>query len=158
MIILGGWALGNIGAGIAGMNATSGSMYYFHQMNTAWNVVNLGIAIAGYFLTQPQTRATNSSVANALIDLENTLMLNTGLDVAYITAGIALIELSKNSAYNSPERLRGFGVSLILQGAFLGVFDVYQYIKFHKKRKNFLDNRLISLQIEPSINGVAIRF
>ncbi|MFN4299626.1 MAG: DUF6992 family protein [Thermaurantimonas sp.] len=158
MLILGGWALGNIGVGIAGMNATTGNAYYFHQMNMAWNVVNFGIATAGYFFTKPQTSATNTSVANALIDLENTLMLNTGLDLAYITAGLALVELSKNSAYISPERFRGFGTSLILQGAFLGVFDLYQYIVFHKKRKVFLESRFSLLQFEPSINGLVIRF
>ncbi|GCD77589.1 hypothetical protein JCM31826_10710 [Thermaurantimonas aggregans] len=158
MLILGGWALGNIGLGIAGMSTTTGSTYYFHQMNTAWNVVNVGIATAGYFFTKPQISSTTGSVANSLIDLENSLMLNTGLDVAYITAGIALIELSRNTAYSSPDRFRGFGLSLILQGAFLGVFDVYQYVIFHKKRKVFIESRFTSLQIEPIFNGLAIRF
>lgn len=158
MLLLGGWAIANISTGIAGMSATSGSSYYFHQMNTAWNVVNLSIATAGYLLTRPEKNALNSSVSNALIGLENTLMLNTGLDLAYMTAGLALIELSKNPDYSSPQRLRGYGISLVLQGAFLAIFDVYQFAVFTKKRKDFIRSQCSRLQFEPSINGLVIRF
>ena len=49
MKILGGWAAGNIVTGGIGMSKSYGSVKYFHQMNLAWNGVNLAIAGLGYF-------------------------------------------------------------------------------------------------------------
>lgn len=49
MIILGGWAAGNLLINpIIGRNAT-GSDKYFYQMNAWWNAVNLTIAGFGYY-------------------------------------------------------------------------------------------------------------
>jgi len=52
--------------------------------------------------------------------------MNTGLDVGYMLGGLYLIERSKN-AEKKPERLKGFGKSIILQGAFLFAFDLTAY-------------------------------
>ena len=49
MTILGGWAVVNIGAGIALQANSSGEDKYFHQMNAIWNGINLAIALPGYF-------------------------------------------------------------------------------------------------------------
>ena len=43
MVVLLGWAVGNIGVGTAGYFTTSGSTRYLHQGNAAWNLVNLAI-------------------------------------------------------------------------------------------------------------------
>lgn len=57
--------------------------------------------------------------------MQNFLLLNAGLDVAYIATGFYLKERAKNSS--SPERLRGYGNSLLLQGGFLLAFDIAFY-------------------------------
>ena len=49
MLVLGGWAAGNILIGTYGNFKASGEAKYFHQFNAAWNIVNLGIAAFGYF-------------------------------------------------------------------------------------------------------------
>ena len=49
MLILGGWAIGNMVIGSALMGKREGEDRYFHQMNVAWNAVNLGIAASRIF-------------------------------------------------------------------------------------------------------------
>ncbi|MEM6772367.1 MAG: hypothetical protein AAF597_17455, partial [Bacteroidota bacterium] len=44
MLTLGGWAVLNIGAGLALRSGSSGVSREFHTMNALWNTVNLGIA------------------------------------------------------------------------------------------------------------------
>lgn len=158
MTILGGWALANIGTGIYGSLYSTGSAKYFHQMNAGWNAVNLGIAALGYFLTKPSKNLNAYEITNQLIGIENSLMLNTGLDVAYITAGIALRLSSNQQNSGNYHRLRGFGTSLVLQGAFLAIFDIYQYSLYKNRRSNFLKNQLGEARVLPLQNGIAIRF
>jgi hypothetical protein len=68
---------------------------------------------------------TNLEIIKDFNSLQNILLLNAGLDVAYIATGFYLKERSKNSS--SSERLTGYGNSLLLQGGFLLLFDVALY-------------------------------
>jgi hypothetical protein len=124
MLILGGWAAGNILFGSYGNFKASGEEKYFHQFNAAWNIVNLGIAAFGYFnaVNSDPSAMTNVEIIKDFNSLQNLLLLNAGLDVAYIATGFYLKERSKNSS--SAERLRGYGNSLLLQGGFLLLFDI----------------------------------
>ncbi len=124
MMVLGGWALGNIMTGSYGHFNTTGQTRYFHQMNAMWNVVNLGIATFGYLGASgadPMGMGI-SEIVREYTSFQNILLLNAGLDVAYMTAGFYLRERSKTAS--RPDMLMGFGNSIILQGAFLFVFDV----------------------------------
>ena len=127
MLVLGGWAAGNILLGTYGNFKSTGEAKYFHQFNAMWNVVNLGIASFGYFnaINSDPASMTNVEIIKDFNSLQNFLLLNAGLDVAYIATGFYLKERSKNSS--SSERLRGYGNSLLLQGGFLLVFDVALY-------------------------------
>jgi hypothetical protein len=127
MLILGGWAAGNILIGTYGNFKASGEAKYFHQFNAAWNIVNLGIAAFGYFnaVNSDPASMTNIEIIKDFNSLQNLLLLNAGLDVAYIATGFYLKERSKNSS--SSERLKGYGNSLLLQGGFLLVFDIALY-------------------------------
>ncbi len=127
MIVLGSWAIGNILLGAYGNYKASGDTKYFFQFNAMWNVVNLGIASFGYFNaagSDPNTM-TATQILNEYSSLQNFLLLNAGLDVAYMVTGLYLKERAKNSP--NPERLRGYGNSLLLQGGFLLAFDVALY-------------------------------
>ena len=131
MLVLGTWAAGNILIGTYGNFKASGEAKYFHQFNAMWNVVNLGIATFGYFnaVNSDPTSMTNLEILNDFNSLQSFLLLNAGLDVAYIATGFYLKERSKNSS--SSERLRGYGNSLLLQGGFLLLFDVALYFIHH---------------------------
>ncbi len=127
MLVLGSWAAGNILVGVYGNFRAHGEAKYFHQFNALWNTVNLGIALFGYMDAVSADPATMSA-ADIIRDhssLQSFLLLNAGLDVAYITAGFYLKERAKSSS--SAERLRGYGNSLLLQGGFLLLFDLTLY-------------------------------
>ena len=127
MLVLGSWAAGNILVSTYGNFKSSGEAKYFHQFNAMWNVVNLGIAAFGYLnaVNYEPSSITKLEILNEYNSLQSFLLLNAGLDVAYIATGFYLKERSKNSS--SSERLRGYGNSLLLQGGFLLAFDVALY-------------------------------
>lgn len=135
MLVLGGWAVGNILVGTYGNFKATGEAKYFHQFNAMWNVVNLGIAAFGYFnaVNSDPSSMTNLEIIKDFNSLQNFLLLNAGLDVAYIATGLYLKERSKNSS--SSERLRGYGNSLLLQGGFLLLFDVSLFF-IHQNNAN----------------------
>lgn len=120
MSVLGAWSVSNLMIGGVMRQRTQSTSHYFHEMNAAWNLVNLGIAGFGY-LSLPDV--SSWSALEGLRELENTdriLIFNAGLDFAYMAFGYALIERGRR--LNS-DRSLGYGRSLILQGAFLLFFD-----------------------------------
>lgn len=135
MLVLGGWAAANILVGTYGNFKASGEAKYFHQFNAMWNVVNLGIAAFGYFnaVNSDPASMTNLEILNDYNSLQSFLLLNAGLDAAYIMTGFYLKEKAKNSS--SAERLKGYGNSLLLQGGFLLLFDVTLYF-IHQNNAN----------------------
>ena len=50
--------------------------------------------------------------------------MNSGLDLVYIGSGFYLYHRGNN---NNSDKLRGYGSSLIMQGAFLLLFDATMY-------------------------------
>jgi len=127
MEVLGSWAVVNIGVGAAGWaNSAGGSNKYFYKMNVLWNTVNLGAAILGFTGAQKnKNRQLNPAESlRAQQKIEQTFLINGGLDFVYIGAGFYLHHRGNN--INSDE-LRGYGSSIILQGAFLLLFDGTMY-------------------------------
>lgn len=92
MLVLGGWAAANILVGTYGNFKASGEAKYFHQFNAMWNVVNLGIAAFGYFnaVNSDPASMTNLEILNDYNSLQSFLLLNAGLDAAYIMTGFYL--------------------------------------------------------------------
>lgn len=135
MLVLGGWAAANILVGTYGNFKASGEAKYFHQFNAMWNVVNLGIAAFGYFnaVNSDPSSMTNLEIVKDYNSLQNFLLLNAGLDAAYIMTGFYLKERAKN--FSSAERLRGYGNSLLLQGGFLLLLDVSLFF-IHQSNAN----------------------
>lgn len=137
MKILGGWAAGNIAAGVIGMTQSRGSARYFHEMNLAWNGVNLAIAGLGYVGSKkdPATFSTKETLREYQ-SFENILLFNTGLDVGYMATGAYLWE---RGIRKKSDRLKGYGQSLILQGGFLFTFDLIMFFASRKQSNNFLE-------------------
>jgi hypothetical protein len=129
MLQLGTWAVGNIALGsVLAARSKNAENKAFHQMNAGWNLVNLAIAGFGYYSSQQSvpTDLTAWVLLEKNYGLQKTFLFNAGLDIGYMAGGALLMERSKNTIKN-PERLRGFGKSVILQGGFLFVFDVAQF-------------------------------
>lgn len=126
-LVLAAWAMGNIMISSLNLPKASRSKRYFHQMNIIWNIVNL--ALAGYSAyTSFTDNAALLTLAREVREhflLERILLLNVGLDAAYLMTGLYLQERSGRSM--KPERLHGYGSSLLLQGGFLLLFDLAFY-------------------------------
>ncbi len=136
MKILGGWALANMAIGSVAYFKTTGKNKYFNQMNVFWNIANLGLATAGYFGAKADLNQ-QLSLATSVHDqhkIEKILLLNAGLDVGYMATGLFLNERGK---MKSSDRLKGYGNSLLLQGAFLLIFDSGMYAVHHHNGKGF---------------------
>lgn len=129
MIILGVWAVGNMATGAVLRGNRVGEDRYFHDMNIAWNAVNLTIAGLGYYASMKADPASfdMASSIHEQYKIQKILLFNAGLDVGYMLGGVYLMERSKNTN-NNPERLKGFGKSIVLQGGFLFAFDVVTYM------------------------------
>jgi hypothetical protein len=92
-------------------------------------VVNLSLAgfgLYGAFRADPAEFNASASVREHY-NLQKLLLLNAGLDVAYMAGGLYLIERAKNSESNA-DLLNGFGRSVIMQGGFLLLFDAVLYL------------------------------
>lgn len=151
MLILGTWAVGNMIWGGIAASQTSGQTKAFHQMNLYWNSVNLVIAGLGYWQASKETPSSDFwQTMDAQSGIEKILLVNAALDLAYMGAGMYLKErgLRKDNV-----RLIGFGQSILLQGAFLMVFDGIMYA-FHHSHAQELPK--IVQQISLSANGVSI--
>jgi len=153
MEVLGSWAAVNIGVGTVGWaDSKGGTNKYFYQMNTIWGAANLGAAILGFTTTQKNKNKvlTAAESLSAQKKIEKTFLINGGLDVVYIGTGIFLKNRGDNR--NSP-KLRGYGTSIILQGAFLLLFDGTMY-SAHRSHGNWLRNFLAKNPI--TFNGKQI--
>lgn len=137
MLVLGGWAAGNLAiSGIALGSGSKGTARSFHQMNLGWNAVNLAIAGFGYYSLGSES--AELSLAQSLQEQESMkriLLFNAGLDVAYMAGGAYLLERAKTSA--KPQRDRGFGRAVIMNGAFLMAYDLVMYF-VHQQRDESL--------------------
>jgi D-alanyl-lipoteichoic acid acyltransferase DltB (MBOAT superfamily) len=149
MIVLGSWALANFSFSGYKMTQTNESDYYFHQMNVFWNTVNAGIATAGYLsVVNAEPGLSQQDLLLEYNNFSKILLLNTGLDLAYIGAGLYLKERSKNITKHK-HRFKGYGNSLILQGGFLFFFDLIMVVKNEQLTQQFLEQTDINISIIP---------
>lgn len=124
MLILGTWAVVNLILGALASFRTSGQTQAFHQMNAYWNVVNLGIAGFGFWQATQVAALNFWEVLVAQQQIEKVLLFNAALDFGYMAIGLLLIERGRRL---EKERWMGFGKSILLQGAFLLLFDAILY-------------------------------
>jgi len=139
MLTLGSWASANALTGAIGWTtAKNPEMKSFHQMNVMWNAVNLGLAIPGYLRARNAKAVMSlSATLNEQQKTERIFLLNTGLDVAYITAGFLLRSMALHQS-SKTDQFNGFGKGLILQGSFLFAFDLTAFAIHHRHGKQVL--------------------
>ena len=157
MLSLGSWAsLNIIGSGIGWARSNDNQNKSFHQMNVMWNVVNLGLSIPGYL------RAANAKTDLNLFETfdeqrkaESAFLINSGLDLAYISSGLLLLNKSTDDPVEKSQ-FSGFGNSIIIQGGFLLVLDwiAFSIHRSHSKK----DLSPILKKIELSDSGFGLKW
>jgi hypothetical protein len=124
MLILGTWAVVNLLWGTLASFRTRGQTQAFYQMNAYWNVVNLVITGFGFWQASKVTVLNFWEVLLAQQQIEKILLANAALDFGYIALGLYLIEKGRRT---EKDKWLGFGKSIVLQGAFLLLFDAILY-------------------------------
>jgi len=156
MKILAGWSVANMAVSGLAIGNVEGSTRYFHEMNLYWNAVNLGIAGLGFInVAKSRKRTTPPTLSEALEaqhTVEKVLLFNTGLDLAYVASGFWLLEKSKNDI-GQQDRFKGFGQAVAVQGGFLLVFDLTNYL-IH--RTNAPRLRRVLDRVNVTGNGVSM--
>ena len=159
MYVLGGWALANMAAGAYGWAAFEGEKKYFSQMNLFWNVVNLsiaGFALYSSYSTDVSLMSEGELLARHL-KTEKLFLINSGLDVGYMGAGLLMRRLSANSEKRG-DLLKGYGNAVILQGGFLLVFDMVMYFIFHDIRPGNIEPVAVMFDRETIAAGIQFIF
>lgn len=151
MYVLGGWAIANIASGAVGWSKTRGSTMRFHQMNLFWNTVNLTIAgVALYnYLNTSSTALNPETIMQQHRKAEKLYLINAGLDMLYVGTGFFLKHLSTKKT-KKEDLLLGYGNSVILQGAFLFVFDAVMWVIQRNNRLNFAETVRVTFAAEYS--------
>jgi len=155
MVVLAGWSVANIvGSGIA-TNTRNKEMRYFHQMNVMWGGINLAIAGLGYWGAGREKidNPTLEAVLKHQNKIEKTYLINAGLDVVYIGSGLLMNRLSDNQ--KNPEKFKGYGNSIMLQGGFLLLYDAIIYA-IHRKHGKELKGLVDKVQLNAGPGSVSV--
>jgi hypothetical protein len=156
MVGLGTWVASNFAlSGYGWATAANEQTKYFHQMNVMWNTVNLGLAVPGYFRAKnANSDLNNAQTWEAQKKTQKIFLINSALDLAYMTSGLVLRQQENIDAAKQAQ-FQGYGNSLLLQGGFLLLFDLSAYwIHQHHGR---ISQEKGSIQLQPSSNGIGLR-
>ena len=156
MTALGAWGLLNVVQGSISATNTVGPEHYFHQMSAYFNTVNVGIAAVGFFGIKKQLLKTNTlaSEIQAQRQIQKILLINSALDVGYFATGLIL----RNAGIkNLNAKTQGYGGSIMLQGAFLLVYDLLQYGAHHKNGKK-LGQKIGVWSLGPTTTGMGLSY
>lgn len=154
MLVLGTWATLNIIGGTIVSFQTTGTEHYFYQMNAGWNAINLAIALPTFLKSYKTPKSFSDNLREQQL-IEKILLLNVGLDVAYMVGGLYLNQLSLSEP--NGEMLKGYGNSILLQGGFLFVFDIGLYI-FTNKNSAQIYKFTDKLSLSDSGVGIKLKF
>jgi hypothetical protein len=159
MIFLTSWAGVNIAGGSAAyFMAREPEWKYFHEMNVFWNTVNLGLGIAGLCnsVNKKKHNQDKESRIKQLKKTEKIFLVNTGLDILYISSGFAMKHFADKS--DNPARFNGYGNALIMQGTFLFLFDGIEYFLLRNFRQGISGNKSLSIKTEGLGLSLKIQF
>ena len=131
--------------------------WHFGAMTAGWGAVNVGIAAIGLSTATPPA-PTTEAVLGAERQFHDILLFNLGLNVAYSAVGATMLGAGSRDVSNAG-RWRGFGTSLIVQGAGLLVLDGIAFFASRARLSSLLDAG-VSLSLQPLPTGatLAIQF
>jgi hypothetical protein len=130
MWILAAWAGASMASGSAmAIQNKDTSLRFQGFQHVGWGAVNA--AIAGFALYGLSGSAQDSATLFSEFSEEQTfskiLLVNVGLDVGYMLVGSTLMVASRNGL-KDPDKFFGSGLGVVIQGAFLLVFDIVQVL------------------------------
>lgn len=147
------------GANLAGGLALAWSMrrdaepawWSFGAMSAGWGAVNIGIAAAG-LLNDPTLPSTAADALSAERTFHDILLVNLGLNVAYAGVGTTML-IAGNRDVRAAGEWRGFGTSLILQGAGLLALDGIAFVASRARLGDLLGvtGHLSALTVPPGV-------
>jgi hypothetical protein len=115
----------------------------FGLMTASWGIINAGLGISA-LLSRKKEVYTHKDLLRDEILFNRIIAINSALNMSYILGGLAL------SHINDSPRLNSYGDAIIIQGAFLLIFDTVLLINSSGRL-----NRLVSLKeavtIAPSL-------
>ncbi len=154
MKVLAGWSAANVIYSAIATGQTTGTSRYFHQMNVMWGGINLGIAALGYMGAKNKDGMSLMESLRKHAGVEKTYLFNAGLDLGYIASGFYLKERAKSTTKNR-QKLKGYGESVILQGAALLLLDGVMFT-LHNKHGKKLYKMIDMVQIGATGNGMSM--
>ena len=156
MISLTAWASINITGGTAGYFLSKNPEWkYFHEMNVFWNTVNLGLGIAALARLpkeKPDLSWGLEKSRKSQRKLEKIFLINTGLDLVYIGAGLSMSLLA--DGIKNRDRMKGYGNALLLQGTYLFLFDGIEFFLHRNNGWRLFEKTEIS--VRPSGLGLGL--
>jgi len=125
--LLSGWSVANLSISPYATNNLFNPKTlndHFHQMNFMFNVVNGAIAGFAHYEVNRRSKLswTLSDIEQQRRKATKSIKINMGLDLSYIIGGFILNNLSTQNK-NNTNQFKGYGNSLILQGAYLFIYD-----------------------------------
>jgi hypothetical protein len=140
--VLGCWAFLNVAMGGILAFMTRGDVWTlaFHSMNLSWGAINGGVAAFVYIHTKKS--AARAKTLLQRLDLqrhvEKVLLFNAGLDIAFMVGGLALYQRAFISDMAYPDLWKGFGTSVLLQGAYLLIQDsIFYYLHLANRKQAY---------------------
>ena len=158
MRVLTGWGLLNAGSGIIGLLTTDNTeVKAFHTMNALWGMVNTGIGVLGILRAKKEGHLmlTDDQKYRAYKNVKRLYLINGGLDVLYMATGVVLH--NKADGFKNPARGKGYGNSLIVQGAGLFLFDAAMYLS-HQKQNPYWKQNTPKLAVTENGLGLVYHF
>ena len=146
-------ALGGLALVWASSRSAQSTRWHFGAMSAGWGLVNAGIAAGGLLASGPPPAEPGPLLA-AERQFHDILLLNLGLNVAYSAVGATMLGASYYGIDNVG-RWRGFGTSLILQGAGLLVLDGIAFWASRGRLSSLLDAG-VQLSVHPAPTGLAL--
>ncbi len=159
MIVLTSWSGASIAGSAIGYGLTNSfEEKQFYLMNGAWGLVNLSIALPGV-LSKPKPSSSLYNLQKDQTKIEKIFLINAGLDLVYITGGVALTQYAQTQHdFKKEQRFNGFGNAFIVQGAGLLIFDTAMTILNNRNRKRKLDPVMQKAKISFTGTGLKLSY
>jgi len=127
--------------------------WHFGAMTAGWGTVTVGIAAAGLSTATPPA-PTAEAVLGAERQFHDILLFNLGLNAAYSAVGATMLGAGYRDVSNAG-RWRGFGTSLIIQGAGLLVLDGLAFFASRARLGTLFDAGM-TLSVRPHLTGATL--
>lgn len=131
--VLGTWSAANFMISLPAIHSSDLQQRYYHRGNVYWNVVNVSLAALGYIHTRKEKLPVNlTELYHRERKMQVIFGINAMADVGYMASGVFLMHQNSGDVIRQAQ-FKGFGQTLVVQGAALLAFDAILYA--HKRKR-----------------------